>query len=549
MATSHSSPTSIVQYFYEPGGAKGHDCGYCSGKDSSISNGMWLHELSCADYQVLLDCGWRRCGKYSYKPIMNKTCCPLYAINCKALNFKLSKSQKKVLIKLRKYLETGSVKDPAPPPAPPPLQEDDRKKSSSKKASVKTRKCAQETHDAATTTNASLDDSIKLAEVQTRDTQHCMEEGESSISVRQESEDAIPKPAIPKPLADQREENKLQSKDENAVPHNLQTCDTEPCIEGEDSTEVASQECEEATLEPKPKAVRRARKQKKLQSMDATAVLRNAQVKKTVEDFISLDAPMSGKEHRLEVKLVQSSPRTKEFNETFNESYAIYQKYQMAVHKDKESDCTKEQFTRFLVDSSLVRAPSGGTGPEYGSYHQQYYLDGKLVMVGVIDILPRCLSCAYVYYDPAIMFLSPGVVSALYEVAYTRMLHSLIPSLEIYSMGYYVHSCQKMRYKGQYSPSFLLCPETYRWQPIEKCAPKLDRSKYARLEDEEGHTQEPVEDYLHQVLLWAGNEQPIQYGSLKVMGGRSKLPFDDHVKEYATLVGKCVSTRAALVLR
>ena len=487
-----SSPTSVLQYVYEPEGAKGDQCPYCFGKDCSIDNTMYAYKLSCADYQELMDRGWARCGQLCFKPIMDKTCCPQYGMKCEALNFKLSKSQKKVLMKLRKYLETGSVKDPAPPPAPPPLQGDDHKTLSSKKVSVKTRKCAQETHDAASTTNATSDDSSKLAEVQIRDTQHSMEE--------------------------------------------------------EDSSNVASQESEDAPPKSVPMCAQRGNK-KKLQSMDVTTVLRNAQVKKTVEDFISLDAPMSGKKHRLEVKLVQSSPRTTEFNESFDESLALYQKYHMSVHKGKEEDCTEERFTRFLVDSSLVRAPSGGAGPEYGSYHQQYYLDGKLVMVGVIDILPRCLCSMYVYYDPAIMFLSPGVVSALYEVAYTRMLHSLIPSLEIYSMGYYVHSCQKMRYKGQYSPSFLLCPETYRWQPIEKCLPKLDRSKYARLEDEEGHTQEPVEDYLHQVLLWAGNEQPIQYGSLNVMWGRNELLFDDHVKEYATLVGKCVSTRAALILR
>jgi arginine-tRNA-protein transferase len=27
----------------------------------------------------------------------------------------------------------------------------------------------------------------------------------------------------------------------------------------------------------------------------------------------------------------------------------------------------------------------------YGSFHQKYYLDDKLVAVGVIDILPNCL--------------------------------------------------------------------------------------------------------------------------------------------------------------
>ena len=36
------------------------------------------------------------------------------------------------------------------------------------------------------------------------------------------------------------------------------------------------------------------------------------------------------------------------------------------------------------------------------------------------------------------------------------------------------------RYKGQFTPSYLLCPETYIWTPIEQCVPKLDENKYSR---------------------------------------------------------------------
>ena len=38
-------------------------------------------------------------------------------------------------------------------------------------------------------------------------------------------------------------------------------------------------------------------------------------------------------------------------------------------------------------------------------------------------------------------------------------------------------------FQGQYSPSYLVCPETYNWIPIEQCLPKFDRTKYARLDD------------------------------------------------------------------
>ncbi len=48
-----------------------------------------------------------RSGKYVYKPVMDKTCCPQYAIKCDVLNFKLNKSHKKVIKKVNKYLNTG----------------------------------------------------------------------------------------------------------------------------------------------------------------------------------------------------------------------------------------------------------------------------------------------------------------------------------------------------------------------------------------------------------------------------------------------------------
>lgn len=32
------------------------------------------------------------------------------------------------------------------------------------------------------------------------------------------------------------------------------------------------------------------------------------------------------------------------------------------------------------------------------------------------------------------------------------------PGLRYYYMGFYIHSCHKMRYKADYAPSDLLCP-------------------------------------------------------------------------------------------
>ena len=55
----------------------------------------------------------------------------------------------------------------------------------------------------------------------------------------------------------------------------------------------------------------------------------------------------------------------------------------------------------------------GGLPMGYGSFHQQYLLDGKIICVGVLDILPSLVSSKYLYYDPDYEFLNLGKYSAL----------------------------------------------------------------------------------------------------------------------------------------
>ena len=54
----------------------------------------------------------------------------------------------------------------------------------------------------------------------------------------------------------------------------------------------------------------------------------------------------------------------------------------------------------------------------YGSFHQQYWLDGKLIAVGVIDILPKCVSSVYLFYDPDYRNLTLGTYGALRYISF-----------------------------------------------------------------------------------------------------------------------------------
>ena len=161
------------------------------------------------------------------------------------------------------------------------------------------------------------------------------------------------------------------------------------------------------------------------------------------------------------------------------ETYTLFRKYQIAIHKDPPTKLSPQKYKQFLVDTPLqFENPKTPNAPGYGSFHQKYYTnDNKLIAVGVIDILPYCVSSVYFMYDPDYAFLSLGTYSALREIGFTMLLEETLPELKYYYMGglglvapvpqrpitlsilgYYIHSCEKMRYKAHYRPSSLLCP-------------------------------------------------------------------------------------------
>lgn len=51
-------------------GEQAAPCGYCGKDDTNISYGLIARVLEPMDYETLLDRGWRRSGRFLYKPAM-----------------------------------------------------------------------------------------------------------------------------------------------------------------------------------------------------------------------------------------------------------------------------------------------------------------------------------------------------------------------------------------------------------------------------------------------------------------------------------------------
>ncbi|KAL7892681.1 arginine-tRNA-protein transferase [Trichoderma sp. SZMC 28014] len=148
------------------------------------------------------------------------------------------------------------------------------------------------------------------------------------------------------------------------------------------------------------------------------------------------------------------------------EKYEVYANYQRVVHGDGPNDRLPESFRRFLCDSPLLRRTM--VGPDgrkrrLGSYHQCYRLDGVLVAIGVLDLLPQCVSSVYFLYHESIHKFAPGKLGALYEISL-----AIEDGYRWWYPGFYIHSCPKMRYKIDYGPQYILDPDTLEWRFLDK---------------------------------------------------------------------------------
>ncbi|XP_045127347.1 arginyl-tRNA--protein transferase 1-like isoform X4 [Portunus trituberculatus] len=455
MAAEKDPAYSIVEYMRSH---KGYKCGYCKSSDTNFSHGMWAHRMAVGDYQALIDRGWRRSGKYCYKPTMEKTCCPMYTIKCDALEIKLSKSQKKVLKRMHRYLSHGGRKECRTP------EMDSTCEAGENEEYVK-----PESEAKFDVSSFSLPESVAIPEQRLQSSNSKSDNNEVSADCKPK---AIEGTDAPSPTKDSPNSN--QEGRRNVSPGIGPDASRPPCR--------------------KAKVIRQERREAKL-------------AKRALDSLGRGESPM-------EIKVSKQSNTEKSLEDFLCEPLPAN-----PVHN--------------------LEPWQPGNGPEqgYGSFHHQYWLDDRLIAVGVLDILPHCVSSVYLYYDPEYSFLSLGTYASLRELALVRELQRRIASLKWYYMGFYIHSCPKMRYKGKYKPSFLLCPETYEWIPIELATPKLDKAKYSRLNDNVYAVDSNGRVDINKILV-LHNRNLVRYGDYQShFADEDDDEEEEEIREYASLVG------------
>jgi leucyl-tRNA---protein transferase len=128
----------------------------------------------------------------------------------------------------------------------------------------------------------------------------------------------------------------------------------------------------------------------------------------------------------------------------------LYRAYQRDQHKDDAPQTDAESYSRFLVETIADTWELAWTDA-----------DGKLVAVGIIDLVDDGISSVYFYWDTALRDFSLGVFSALYEIELCTRFHK-----PYYYLGYLVDACAAMAYKAQFAGAEVWNGKA--WHPINR---------------------------------------------------------------------------------
>lgn len=580
------SKTSIV---YVVGESRSH-CGYCgkSGKESSVTYGMHAEYLSVYTYQTLLDRGWRRSGKWLYRPVHCKTCCQLLTIRLDVRKFKESMSQKKVRRRWRSYLagdsklysgethnhlddcfEGGSPKRPRDIDDEGTVAQTQNAKALSQTKRQRSNLCL--------TSLDSLNDvespSLRFSEILHMDhIENVCNENESERITNMISTALMNALKKMKDSGDIPDMEYPQVSVKNATNQTKMMYGRDILYSSNIALAIAGKAKGQGVSLSADEVADRLLKYLKLDSSllfasrigahlnihtksskVGNSVKPDQNQKIDVPEHVVHDVATHGHEFRISI-VPSSDSKIPEIE------FDLFRKYQTIHHGDDMESVTIESFKRFLCDSPLISVapdscneiPSCG----YGSFHQQYWIDDELVAVGVVDILPKCLSSKYFFWDPSKAKLSLGTLASLFEIDWIKEQSRHAPSLQYYYLGYYLHDCHRMRYKASFQPSELLCPKSYIWVEIASISNDLDNKKYPwnlhgskhKVDEEEKLKNFEAMDNVNLMIPYPGSPvtpfrsgKVLKFGALRKMGLLRSPQSEEHlkhqIKEWMDMVG------------
>lgn len=418
------------------------ECPFCNTPGMDISDMMIVHSEKIPDYmfEQLMERGWWRTGNVIFKPQLTRVCCPSFAIRLPVEKFELSKSHRRVLNKWKNFLIHGD-----PRWEKRQTQTNVQSSQSGPQERTEHSNATGENGDKAGIEARESVSNSQLLSAATSTGSECSTVKSDGRKVVKPGEGADPR-RPPCRKAKVLRAERLREKRARVA-------------EGGSSVAIAavSDEAERHHQSPRKNLL---------------------EVMQEHKDEIQATSPM----HRLEVKLLCCSPADPEIQASNHEFFTLYQRFQDGVHPGKSKFKNINDLTWGFVSTIVPNGPDPDR--PMGTYHMRYYLDGELVMISLVDILPHYLVSVYFMYDPDLRFLQPGVYTCLREIAFIQQLQKKDPRMTYYNLGFFNESNPKISYKKQFKPTEILCPVTDVYVPLEPMVPVLKQSKYARFADE-----------------------------------------------------------------
>lgn len=345
-------------------------CGYCPTRSKTwTTSGFTCPLMSPQNYEKLIEQGWRRCGIYYYKPEIEKCCCKPYSIRLEVERFKMKNSQIKALKKFENFIRKGND-------ALLGFNEE-------KKALVQQIK---------------NDDEVEIL----GKLENIMEAFHQSIT--EDKEWGFLKLG--------HEVNRVKIMKQCSLKADLQFYSNVFCIYFKQWKDLqVNIQDENASFKEFFDRFTPAIHNFLKEYLD----INNFKIYKSgyVTFFFNHNTSYFLKKASSEISnkkfnLTNSCKlRIKVIKAKFEEeSFLIYKKYCKEVHNTNE---TPSNYENFLCMQALEEAQKEEDQPQtiesedlikLGCYHMKYYVDDRLMAVGVVDVLPKSLSSVYFFYDP-----------------------------------------------------------------------------------------------------------------------------------------------------
>ena len=444
-APSGSSEPRRPSSFIDDHGAYSSTCGYCSSvAKTSRSHGVSAHVLSVGDYQSLIDHGWRRSGGWLYRPELKETCCRAYTIRLETEKFAPTRGQKRVERKLEAYLCGGGGKDAADADA------DAARRGGGKSADAPAGDAAATAIEAAVrraltaagSTPGLITDptapppSVKARRATAKAATRAGATHQCGVALVLRRGDAVAAEAAAAALRDvlgadaelARAGVELVRGGGGGGFLNFKAAAAAAAAGGGGGVGETRAAGSGASDAPK-----KSEKKKTLtiSTAPSTFVREEFDLYVRYQTAVHGDDPSSLSKHGYARFLVDSPLTRAEAGEGVattrdaavgwlrvdSEKKDAEKKY----HEGKRDAGVSASSARDVqglnhVQPIQTKASVGGefvaTAPScgFGAFHQQYRIDGKLVAVGVVDVLPLSLSSKYFFWDPEYAFLSLGKV-------------------------------------------------------------------------------------------------------------------------------------------